>query len=272
MVRKKIGFILIEVSFFIAITGLLFVGIIAGTQNSIWQQRYNDSVQGFADFLRNVYAEVSSIQGVSDGRSDKAIYGKMISFGQEWDLEYKKIPDGEQRVFVYDVIGDAVGSGGNDIKAALASLNVNVLKRNESDRAEYAGIVESYSPIWGAVIEGTTPAELYSGTILIVRNPNTGLINTLVSGATINVNEIMKNNYKFDNNRVKNLLTGPLLDWTDNDKKFQVQEVNFCLNPYGLGQTGGLRRDIRLVRNARNTSGVEVVDLVNDSSKNKCAN
>ena len=79
MKRRKIGFTLIEVAFFIAITGLLFVGIIAGTQSSIWQQKYNDSVQSYADFLRSVYAEVSSIQGISDGRSDKAIYGKMIS-------------------------------------------------------------------------------------------------------------------------------------------------------------------------------------------------
>lgn len=263
--RKRFGFTLIEVAFFIAITGLLFVGIIAGTQNSIWQQRYNDSVQSFADFLRNVYAEVSSIQGVSDGRSDKAIYGKMISFGQQIDLKGDTIPDSEQRIFVYDVIGDAIGGGGNDIKAALASLNVNVLAKGKDGEAEYVGIVESYTPIWGAVIEKINPPDpykAYEGTILIVRNPNTGLINTLVSDTVVRVNEVM-NNYAndYENDRVKKLLTGPLTE-------FQVREVDFCLNPYGAGQTGTLRRDIRLVKNARNASGVEIVNLTD--AANKC--
>ena len=74
----KKGFTLIEVSLFIAITGLLFVTIIVGTQNSIWQQKYNDSTQNFANFLKNIYAEVSNTQGVHGGMSDKAIYGKLI--------------------------------------------------------------------------------------------------------------------------------------------------------------------------------------------------
>ena len=273
MKKKSFGFTLIEVAFFIAITGLLFVGIIAGTQSSIWQQRYNDSVQNFADFLRNIYAEASSIQGVSDGRSDKAIYGKMISFGQKVGLDGKEISKDQQVVFVYDLIGDASGSSGNDIKAALASLGINVVKKaDNSNKAEYAGIVESYSPIWGAVIEGVTPGSNYSGTILVVRNPNTGLVNTLVSGGSINVNSIMRdysNDYE-NNNKVKELLTGPLRDWKDGNE-FKVDVVDFCLNPYGLGQTGMLRRDIRLVKNARNASGVEIIDLVNDS-RNACAN
>ena len=272
MKKKIFGFTLIEVAFFIAITGLLFVGIIAGTQSSIWQQRYNDSVQSFADFLRNVYAEVSSIQGVSDGRSDKAIYGKMISFGQTVGLDGANIPDDRQVIFVYDVIGDAVRSSEeNDIYKALVSLKVNVLKEaDDSKKAEYVGIVESYSPIWGAAIEGVALGLNYSGTILVVRNPNTGLISTLVSKKSIKVNEEMRNKSD-DYGRVSNLLTSVLgLDFGQ-ENAFRVQEVDFCLNPYGSGRTGTLRRDIRLVKNARNASGVEIIDLVNDPSKNKCA-
>ena len=52
---KKKGFTLIEVALFLAITGMLFIGIAAGVQNSIYQQKINDSVQGFAEFLRSVY-------------------------------------------------------------------------------------------------------------------------------------------------------------------------------------------------------------------------
>lgn len=75
MKHKRNGFTLVEIVLFLAITSLLFVGIIAGTNNSIFQQRYNDSVQNFAEFLRRIYSEVANPQSVGDGRSDSAIYG-----------------------------------------------------------------------------------------------------------------------------------------------------------------------------------------------------
>ena len=78
MKRNKNGFTIIEVSLFLAITGLLFLSVTLGVQNSIYQQRYNDSVQGFVNFLRNVYNEVLNVQSEGNGRHDKAIYGKMI--------------------------------------------------------------------------------------------------------------------------------------------------------------------------------------------------
>ena len=49
MKHKRKGFTLIEIVLFLAITGLLFVGIIVGTNNSIGQQRFTDSVQNFAE-------------------------------------------------------------------------------------------------------------------------------------------------------------------------------------------------------------------------------
>ena len=58
MRKNKLGFTLIEVSLFLAITGLLFLGVTLGVQNSIYQQRYNDAVQSFANFLGNIYDEV----------------------------------------------------------------------------------------------------------------------------------------------------------------------------------------------------------------------
>ncbi|MBQ1373667.1 prepilin-type N-terminal cleavage/methylation domain-containing protein [Candidatus Saccharibacteria bacterium] len=50
MIRRRRGFTLVEVSLFLAITAASFVGIVAGTQSSIFQQRYNDAVQSFVDF------------------------------------------------------------------------------------------------------------------------------------------------------------------------------------------------------------------------------
>ena len=52
----KQGFTLVEISLFLAITGFIFIGIVLGIQNSLFQQKYNDSTQGFAEFLRTVYS------------------------------------------------------------------------------------------------------------------------------------------------------------------------------------------------------------------------
>ena len=43
--KKKLGFTIIEVALFLALTGFLFVAIAVGVQNSIHQQRQNDAVQ-----------------------------------------------------------------------------------------------------------------------------------------------------------------------------------------------------------------------------------
>ena len=61
MKRIKGGFTLIEVSLFLAITGLLFLGVTIGVQNSIFQQRYNDSVQNFVEFLRSAYSKTENV-------------------------------------------------------------------------------------------------------------------------------------------------------------------------------------------------------------------
>ena len=101
MSRIRKGFTLIEISIFLAVTGLLFAMVTIGVQNSIYQQRYNDTVQSFADFLRNIYSGVENVQSLGDGRHDVAIYGKMVSFGQTMDLEGNAVESG-QPIFVYD--------------------------------------------------------------------------------------------------------------------------------------------------------------------------
>ena len=49
---------------------------------------------------------------------------------------------------------------------------------------------------------------------------------------------------------------------------FDTREVDFCVNPEGASKASELRRDIRIVNNARNSSGVELVDL--DGAENRC--
>ena len=270
MKKARRGFTLIEISFFLALTGALFVGIVAGTQNSLWQQKYNDSVQSFTNFLRDVYAQVANPQGISDGRSERAIYGKLIVFGQEYDLKGERIPDDEQRFFTYDVIGDANAIGTGSIIQTFKALNINVLVEEVTGgvitNVSTAGYANSYMPTWGSVIERTTLVNgennNFRGSILIVRHPRSGIINTLFSDRIIPVNETIRN-ARLDGN-----YDGTRKLLTDRLDYFDVGEINFCVNPYGMGVRGSFRRNIRIVKNARNSSGVEIIDQ--DSTDNHC--
>ena len=85
------GFTLVEISLFLAITAVIFVGIVAGTQNSVYQQRYNDAVQSFVDFLKNNYSQVMNVQSDGDGTSDHEIYGRMIVFREDEITSYSVI-------------------------------------------------------------------------------------------------------------------------------------------------------------------------------------
>ena len=56
------GFTIIEVMLFLALTGLLLVGILGGLGGNIARQRYNDAVQDLANILRDQYSFVSDTQ------------------------------------------------------------------------------------------------------------------------------------------------------------------------------------------------------------------
>lgn len=267
MRRTSQGFTLIEVSLFLAISGLLLIGIIAGTQSSIVAQRFNDSTQNFMEFLRALYSEVENPQGPGDGRSNYAIYGKLASFGQTTALDGTAIPSNEQRIYVYDLIGDSSSTGTGSMVSMLGSLNANVVIENKgktgnTESVTMAGNVKEYSPTWGAAIDAAENGTLYTGTILVVRHPRSGTISTLVSPEVIQINENVRvANATKNFGTVRSMLKNKL-------STFETKQTDFCINPNGVRTKSDNRRDIRLVNNARNASGVDLVNM--DSADNKC--
>ena len=228
MKKMKGGFTLIEVSLFLAITGLLFLGVTIGVQNSIFQQRYNDSVQNFAEFLRSAYAKTENVQSAGTGDTDQAIYGKLITFGE---------PNSNNTVYMYSVIGKAsCGGGFNGMLKALIDCEADVLN---SKGDPY--LSESYTPKWSAAIQ-SIDWNPFVGAILITRHPQSGTVHTFVmNGKTINVSGKSR------------------LDLKNNI--FGSGEVNFCINPNGYtkAEGGGVRADVRIVEGARNSSGIETL-------------
>ena len=127
MKHKHGGFTLVEVTLFLAVSGLLLLGVLSMTQASITSQRFNDVTQNFAEFLRKVYSDVANPQGIGEGRSEQAIYGRMITFGEKVDLSGNNVPSGEQKIFVYDVVGSANGIGTGDAISMLEGVGANTI-------------------------------------------------------------------------------------------------------------------------------------------------
>ncbi|MBR2708799.1 prepilin-type N-terminal cleavage/methylation domain-containing protein [Candidatus Saccharibacteria bacterium] len=249
MKRRRSGFTLIEVALFLAITGILFVGIAVGTQNSIFQQRFNDSVQSFAEYLRTAYSEVTNVRNESLGRSDQAIYGKLITFGENRDLAGHDIQAGSA-IFSYNVIGDIREESANDALGALAYLNANVVIK-EDGAYQPVGFADDYKPKWASAIQKHDSKDSFIGALLIVRHPDSGTIYTFVKdNDTIQVNDAIANGSE---DSLINLLKSQLINGS-----FTLKAVDFCVNPNGLDE-GGLRRDVRVVENARNGTGIEII-------------
>lgn len=260
------GFTLIEVMLFLAVTALLFLGVTLGISGSIFQQRYNDSVQNFADFLRGIYSDTTNVEHNGTGTSEQAIYGKLITFGEKYDLDGKVIGDDEDKIFVYTVVGDIgeigygnIASGIANLRAALKTLNVSVVIKND-EGSKLAGIAREYIPRWQAGIQTISAFadgsyNSYKGSILVVRHPSSGNVQTLVSSEVIEVNEALKSGA--DGTKL-------LVNKIDS---FEFKETDFCVNPFGNADTNQ-RRDVRLSSNARNASSVNVIDQ--DSEDNRC--
>ncbi len=93
----KSGFTIIEVILFLAISGLILVGMMAVSNNAINGQRYRDAVTSFVDYLQGQYDRVVNIRNdrsgaegcvpgsISDtsrqhrGQSDCVIIGRLLT-------------------------------------------------------------------------------------------------------------------------------------------------------------------------------------------------
>ena len=147
MKKLKSGFTLVEVSLFLVITAAVFVSVAVGTQNSIFQQRYNDSIQNFAEFLRTAYSQVTNVQNEGTGRSDKAIYGKLIVFRED---------SGRNKITSYNVIGGIGDIGSGRVLTQLESLGANVVIEKDGGGYSAVGFVEDYTPRWASQIQTTS--------------------------------------------------------------------------------------------------------------------
>lgn len=275
MRKSKHGFTLIEVALFLAVSAALFVGVMAGMQGAISEQEKNDAVQNFVEFLRSAYSQAENVQNLATGgNSEKAIYGKLITFGE--DLNLLGNENTGREIFMYTVVGniDNKMSGGESTLSLLEKLKVGVTGV-EGSKLQLLGISEGYKMRWDTYLQRKCTVEeevvktceedaykQFEGSILIVRQPNTGTIFTYYSPRVVQVNKTIKN-YKDSSSETNPFMTTGALNLTEanylNENGFSnANQVDFCVNVSGV-EEGKERTDVRIIQGASNASGIEIV-------------
>ncbi len=260
---SKAGFTIIEVALFLALSGLLMVGLIAGTSASISRQRYNDSVNSFGEFLRTAYNDVSNISNDGTGRSNRAIYGKLLIFGEASE---------PGTVVSYDVVGFAVNSShisDSDTRTVLRKVGANIMYNT----TEGAGVPvwqfyrrTTYTVPWSASLERSDGGRYY-GALLIVRSPVSGIIQTYSINYGNSRSAVPKLAENIDSyvDYLNNYLSQPDGDGLMFSKS---DDIDICVDS---DDNRGRRRDVRIDRNAVNSSGVLLVELnSDDAAGNRC--
>ena len=138
--RLKKGFTIIEVVLFLAISAAIFAAVMSNTSSAVARRRYNETVSGFVEELRNAYSATVNVENYRvktedssyfcsvtagflnggltinspidtsvtnpnadnyPGRTKCAVYGQVITFGEDSDK-------GSSDIHRYDLIGVAL--------------------------------------------------------------------------------------------------------------------------------------------------------------------
>jgi type II secretory pathway pseudopilin PulG len=187
--HTQTGFTIIEIMLFLAVTGLLAIGILVGSGVSIGQQRYRDSVNSLKSFIQDQYSEVTNVDnsrsggwtcdtggavtevssGQPRGTSDCVLIGRIITV----DATGTKLTS--SNVVAYRTPGAAVLPGDIAEIATNYRMSISPIDQVNQDVSWGAQIVQKKT---------TTPLSL---SVLIIRSPLSGSLFTFtVDGATTN--------------------------------------------------------------------------------------
>lgn len=251
LTSSRPGFTIIEVMLFLGLSGMILVGVIAGTYTAIGVQRYNDSVRSFAEFLRQTYAEVISPETLGTGASnDYAIYGKILVFGVE------NATNNEDRVYSATLIGSPnIPTGSNTFVEELKSVSARLFCG--SSDGKFDSTVDYYAPLWESKILNTDKQQ-FTGTVIIARSPTSGTVHTAYSTEQFNLKENCE-----PNNTSASTQFYTVID--EHPESFSTRnDINFCLR----SEHSNIIRDIRISSDGRNTSAINI--LTDDDPEGKC--
>lgn len=299
--KIALGFTIIETMLFLAIAGLIFAGLVAGTNGAIRRQRYKDSVQGFVDDLRDLYSLVENTQvlnypgtakcadGESNegrGRSNCSVYGIYAIISPNHG--------NKNTIEAYWVIGtdqSLVRGASSDIEffkedSTRKYAQIGTAYMIDGDSALQHINVKSHSILWGADVAipcnsdfaadikgaiGTVQGCDAVGSVLsnaqnqvelfIYRSPITGSINTL-SSMKVDDTANANDDVEFDQAFIDGENISSVLE------DFNHYDVSLCVTGgSGMSYDGGIRMVV-IDAYGSNTNAVRLIEA--DADENKC--
>ena len=170
-----------------------------------------------------------------------------MTFGEEYNLAGEKVGADEDTLFSYTVIGNIGDADSGNVLQALENLDANVVVKDGEGGLRIAGLAESYTPRWSSHIEKPCSGDTcdyapFTGTLLIVRHPSSGTVYTFYSPDVAEVNRGIKEG---------------AFNMSFNSGLFQMDQIDFCVNQNP--GVASIRGDVRIMKGARNASGVELI-------------
>lgn len=237
---NTVGFTIIETMLFLGITGLLIVGVLAGTGASINIQRYRDGITSLQALLQQQYSDVLSVSndrnnnwkcdsagnitieipgsGTVRGQSDCVILGRFIT-----------TTAGSRSLSIKDVVGNVPGTNvvlaGNDL-GVLGQYNIKVSPVNSS----------AYDINWGAYLVKPGGNTAMSFSILILQSPLSGIIRTFINPDVVVTDA-----------NISTLVS----------QQYLTQSVKMCVN--SNGSYAGPKMAVLLTAGSTGASGVETL-------------
>lgn len=194
--QRRVGFTIIETMMFLAITGVLAVGILMGTGAAINQQRYRDSLNSLQSLVQEQYSKATDVANTRDaswrcdnaaaisqtgateprGTSDCIILGRLMS-----------VDTTGQTIALRDVVGRRASG------AVTQPSDVEELKTNYSITVSPID-ADSQTMPWSTMVVKPKTSVPQPTTILIIRSPLSGnMLTFAAASATTDLKTLISN-------------------------------------------------------------------------------
>jgi len=244
---KRVGFTIIEIMIFLAITGMMIALFLVNSGSLLDSQRYRDTILSLQTFLQDQYSETLNIRNSisgnftcsinntnlltitntgssTKGQSDCLLVGKYI---RTTDTNGTSIDS-------YPVV--AVKQSCIDCKSDLQAFKENYLI--SQDASNSANLKTTHQLLWGAFMLKPDKTARLQFSMVILKSPTSGNIFTLISPLTIKTTKQLVDLY----------------DALDNSNSTK-NDLVICVDKRNLNLTKNM--GIRILANSFNSSGVK---------------
>lgn len=187
--KQQHGFTIVEISLFVAISGLLALGLLTGWSVAINGQRYKDSVDSTYAYIQQQYSLVYSVENERSGTlscdssSNVSSSGLTSARGQSNCVligRYLQLTDGST-IKSYAIVGNEPSGNDNELQDYIPK----VVKSTD------LGLTQSeYSIPWGAFLTGKGNSNPLNVGIAIIRSPQTGTVYSYINSTNADITDL----------------------------------------------------------------------------------